>query len=322
MSEPREARERSLPIHLAAASGLLMGGADAIPGVSGGTIALIIGIYQRFIESLATVVRTPLLISSAAGRARLKDAFGLLVPLGIGVLISYYLVTKILIGPKDAKGILLRDETAPMCYGFFFGLVLFSLREPWRRITDVGVPHFISAAIACAGAAVFVGLPFTSGTPETWMLLFGGAGAITVMLLPGISGSLLLVILGQYATVAGAVHDRDAVPLLVFAAGICAGVITFIPFLRYLLRSHNDLTMAALTGLMAGSLRALWPWKNHYNPNDPELGAMLNQGIGNYLPWIILCVVVGGAVVWLLSMLERRITAAGDSVETGEERAG
>lgn len=301
---------RPLPVHLTLASGLLMGGADAVPGVSGGTIALIIGIYERFIDALGTMVRSPLLIANREGRARLKSALGLLVPLGVGILISYYLVTKILVGPEDDPGWLLRDDRAPICYAFFFGLVLFSLREPWRRISKVTPAHIGAAIAGCAAAALFVGLPYRTGEPAMWMIGLGGAGAIAVMLLPGVSGSLLLVILGLYTTVAGAVHDRDLGILAVFVLGMGLGVATFVPFLRYLLRARHDLTMAVLTGLMAGSLRALWPWKTHYDPKAVELGPMENTGIGDLLPWVLVAFAVGGGIVWLLAMLERRILAA------------
>lgn len=292
--------------HLAVASGLLMGAADAVPGVSGGTIALIVGIYDRFIEALSTIVRSPLLLRTDEGRRQIVRALKLLVPLGIGLLASYYVVTKILVGPKESPGVLLRPETAPICYAFFFGLVLVSLREPWRRIQGVDWHHFVAAAIGCAAAAVFVGLPHQTGEPPTWALALGGAGAIAVMLLPGVSGSLLLVILGQYATVAGAIHDRNIGTAAVFAGGIGLGIIGFVPLLRFLLRHHHNLTMAALTGLMAGSLRALWPWKDNY---DPKAGPM--HAIGSYgnLLWPALALVAGGAVVWLLSRLEARILA-------------
>ncbi len=284
-----------------------MGGADAVPGVSGGTIALIIGIYDRFIEALHTVVKTPLLIGSAQGRARIVTALALLVPLGVGILISYYLVTKLLVGPETDPGVLLQPSTAPICYAFFFGLVLVSLREPWRRIEHVAAPHLVGAALAAAAAALFVGLPYRSAEPELWMLLLGGAGAISVMLLPGVSGSLLLVILGQYATVAGAIHDRNAAVMAVFSAGMLLGIATFIPLLRVLLARYHDLTMAVLTGLMAGSLRALWPWKDNY---QPKLGPMTNVGIGDHLLLVLVAAAIGGAVVWLLARLERRIVAA------------
>ena len=306
-----------LPVHLSIPAGLLMGSADAIPGVSGGTIALIIGIYERFIDALSTVVRLPLLVLHAEGRARLRRAFGLLIPLGLGILVAYYLATKLLVGPEDSPGILLRPDTAPACYAFFFGLVLVSLREPWRRIPRPGGAELVAAALGCAGAFVFVGLPHTSEAPQTWMLLWGGAGAISVMLLPGVSGSLFLVIVGQYPTVAGALHDRDLVIIAVFAAGLALGVIAFVPFLRYLLRTRHDLTMAALTGLMAGSLRALWPWKDNYSP---KLGPMNNQGVGGDLHWVLLAFAAGGAVVWLLARLERRVEATARPGAGGDAR--
>jgi len=293
-----------MPPHLSLLSGLLMGSADAVPGVSGGTIALIIGIYDRFIDALATVVKAPMLLRSAEGRAQLFGALYLLVPLGLGAATALFLVTRLLVGPEESPGILIRPATAPICYGFFFGLVLISLREPWRRIGAPGLAHVGVALLAAAGAAVFVGLPYSTAEPETWMLALGGAGAISVMLLPGISGSLLLVILGQYATVAGALHDRAIGVLAVFALGILLGVVLFVPLLRHLLHRYHDLTMAALTGLMAGSLRALWPYKDNYMP---KAGPMLNTGIGDHLAWVIVAVVLGGATVVLLAILERRI---------------
>ncbi len=288
-----------------------MGSADAVPGVSGGTIALIVGIYDRFIEAIATVVRTPVLIRSPTGRAQIARALMLLIPLGAGLLPAYYLVTKLLVGPTEAPGVLLRPETAPICYGFFFGLVLFSLREPWRRIEAVHPQHIAAALITAVAAAIFVGLPYQSGQPPLWTLALGGAGAISVMLLPGVSGSLLLVILGQYAIIAGAVHDRDIVVLAVFGLGLILGVVTFVPFLRYLLRHHHDLTMAALTGLMAGSLRALWPYKTNYNPKAGPMNNIAPDFVHETtLVWVLVAAILGAAVVWLLALLERRILAS------------
>jgi putative membrane protein len=305
--EIEEPNATPLPVHLSVSAGLLMGGADAIPGVSGGTIALVVGVYDRFIDALSSVIRLPLLVRTPDGRGRLKRALALLVPLGAGLLVAYYAATKLLVGPVERPGIMLRSDTAPICYAFFFGLVLVSLREPWRRIHQPSPVEYGAAAAACVGAILFIGLPHGSGEPATWMLLWGGAGSVAVMLLPGVSGSLFLVIVGQYATVAGAVHDRNVGLLVVFLVGLAAGVISFVPFLRYLLRTRHDITMAALTGLMAGSLRALWPWKDNYNP---KLGPMNNLGVGDHLPWAIAAFVAGGAVVWLLARLERRVLEA------------
>lgn len=292
------------PPHLSLLSGCLMGGADAIPGVSGGTIALILGIYDLFIESLHQVVRAPLALRSAEQRKKVIEALRFLIPLGVGVAIAYFLATKLLVGKSESPGLMIRAETAPACYAFFFGLVLLSIREPWRRIQNVRAGHYAAALLGCAAAAVFSGLPHASTEPATWMLFLGGAGAISVMIMPGVSGSLLLVILGQYQAVVNAVHDRNLGVVAIFMAGICCGVLVFVPTLRLLLKRHHDLTMAALTGLMAGSLRALWPWKTSY---DIKQAQMVNTGIGEHLPMVVVAALCGAAVVFLLAMLEHRL---------------
>ena len=293
-----------MPLPWSVGSGLLMGGADAIPGVSGGTIALIIGIYERFIGALGDVVRSPILIRTPEGRDQLKRALGFLIPLGIGILIAYYLATKLIVGSTEEKGILRQLETAPACYGFFFGLVLASIPQPFRQTTRRDPVIFVAVVAGAVAAFLFTGLPYATGDPETWMLILGGAGAISVMLLPGVSGSLFLVIVGQYTAVATAFHDRDIVVLAVFAAGLALGAVTFIPILRRLLLSHHDLTMAALTGLMIGSLRALWPWKSGY---DPKVEPMNNVSVFGDWWWVLGAAVIGVVVVAGLSQLERRL---------------
>ena len=297
-----------LPLPLSFVSGFCMGGADAVPGVSGGTIALILGIYQRLIDSIGTCLALPRLIGSPAGRARLGGALRFLIPLGLGVVAAYWLATRLLVGPKDAPGLLRVADTAPLCYAFFFGLVLASLREPWRRIEAPTWSHGLLALLGCAAAAAFVHLPHTQGEPEAWQLLYGGAGAIAVMLLPGISGSLLLLILGQYTTVAGAIHDREIGTLGIFVGGILIGLALFVPLLRRLLASYPGRTMAVLTGLMAGSLFALWPWKNQY---EPKAGPMHNVAMDGALWPVLLAALAGAATVMLLAWLERRIEAQG-----------
>ena len=296
-----------LPAPWSALAGFLMGAADSVPGVSGGTIALIVGVYERLIDSISRVLRTPILVRTVDGRQKLGAAFGFLVPLVLGLAAAYYLGTLILVGREAEPGLIRRADTAPLCYAFFFGLVLASLREPWRRIGKVGPTHVLAALVAAVGAAAFIGLPHTRGEPPTWALVYGGALAVGVMLLPGVSGSLLLVVLGQYTKVAGAVHDRELGVFAVFLGGVALGVLLFVPFLRHLLRRHHDLTMAALTGLMAGSLRALWPWKDNY---DPKLGPMGNLGVGSSVGWVLLAVLAGFVAAWLLSRLEARMKPA------------
>ena len=314
---------KPLPWPLTAVAGLCMGTADAVPGVSGGTIALVLGVYHRLIDSIGVFLKAPLHLRSAEGRTRLFAALRFLVPLGIGVVVAYWVGTRILVGPSETKGLLRREETAPLCYAFFFGLVLFSLREPWQRIAKVDARCYIAAVVAGVVTAWAVGLEHAQREPETWMLLYGGALAIAVMLLPGISGSLMLLVIGQYTAITTAIHDltgdgdRGAAlgRVGVFLLGIALGLAIFIPILRGLLKNHRDVTLAALTGLMAGSLRALWPWKSHYDIKDLDAGHMANVGIGPNWPWVLLFTALGALAVWLLRRLERRIEKAEASKE-------
>ena len=284
-------------------SGLCMGSADAVPGVSGGTIALVVGIYDDFINALSVMIKSPKLLTSKDGRAKIAKALKLLVPLGMGILAGYILIVKLLVGKEHAPGILLRYNSAHICFGFLFGLVLASIPEPMRRIKSISFPHWLMFAAAAAISAWFVGLPHMHSAPEKWMLLIGGAGAISVMLLPGISGSLLLVILGQYAAIGQAVTGRDWPILLTVAAGIAMGIITFVPLLRWLLSKAEAQTMAILAGLMTGSLRALWPFKQYYNPKE---GMLANTLEIRDLHWVILAAVAGILTIFVLRRIDMR----------------
>ena len=310
-----EAPVRPLPWPLSATAGLCMGAADSVPGVSGGTIALVVGVYERLLDGLTCLVRAPTLLRSRPGRAQLGAALHFLLPLGVGVLVAYFVGTRLLVGPAEEKGFLRRTDTAPLCYAFFLGLVIFSLAEPWRRIRRPGPGSIATALVALVFTAWAVGLDHATREPEDWMLLYGGAMAIAVMLLPGISGSLMLLVIGQYTTVAGALHNREFGRLGIFLVGVTVGIATFVPLLRRLLKHHHDVTLAALTGLMAGSVRALWPWKSHYDLKDHTLGRMVNTGIGDDVPLVLCAFAVGAICVWLLRRLEMRILAREDGTK-------
>ncbi len=291
---------RPLRWHLVATSGLLMGAADAVPGVSGGTIALVLGIYDRLLASLAAVVHPPWRWK----RPDVVAAIGFLLPLLAGLLAALWLGTRLLVGPKDAPGLLLRPETAPLCFGFFFGLVVCSVPEPWRRIRDRRVGLVALFAAGAVGAFLFTGLPHVSRPPELWMLVPGGALALCVMLLPGVSGSMMLVILGQYATVTGAIHDRNLLPVGATALGVVLGIALFVPLLRRLLAARHDATMAVLTGMMAGSLRAVWPWKSGF---DAAAGEIVNVAPKEPIAGVIVAALAGAACVFVLRLVEARV---------------
>jgi len=276
-----------------------MGSADAVPGISGGTVALVIGLYRRLIDSIATVLEYPRRRDFEALRAPL--AF--LLPLGLGMAAAYWLVSRLLIGPESNPGILLRETTAPLCYGLFSGLVAVSLREPWRRIDAPQREHLAFAGAGAVATFVVLGLPFATSAPAGWMLPVGGALALTAMLLPGVSGSLVLVMLGQYATIAGAVHDLRLAPLLWFGSGGLVAALVVVPRLQRLLIERPGRTLAVLTGVMAGSLRALWPWKASY---DVRAGDLSPQFLGENWPEVALAALLGGMLVLALERLSHR----------------
>jgi len=301
---------KGLPAPLTFLAGTLMGAADSVPGVSGGTIALVLGIYERLVGSISRILRAPRLLKTPDGRHRLAQAFAFGTPIFFGMVAATWLGTRLLVGPEEVPGILRRIDTAPMCFAFFFGLVIASLPEPWGRISTHRPVHWLLAAGGALLAAWFAGLPQATSEPPLWAFLYGGALAISVMLLPGVSGGLLLLVIGQYQKVAGAWHNYDLDVVAVFAVGMILGVATFVPLLRAALKRYHDLTMALLTGLMAGSLRALWPWKVHYDP------VHVKEPMANVAPFgpvalALLAVILGFVAAWGLRRLERRMNPTG-----------
>jgi len=236
-----------------------MGAADIVPGVSGGTVALIFSIYERLVHNVETGAKAlgSLAKGSPSGFAdglrRVQWTF--LVPLLAGILTAIALLSSVIEG-------LLHDRPEEMA-GLFFGLVLGSIVVAWsmpeRWNSQLGLILGFSAVL------VFVSLGFQSGpASDPALLAYFGAGAIAIcaMILPGISGSFLLLMMGMYGAVLGAVHDRDIAVLAVFGLGTIVGLALFSTALGWLLDQHHDSLLAALIGLMVGSLRVLWPWPN------------------------------------------------------------
>jgi putative membrane protein len=251
----RRARPADVGLHYV--RGLLMGTADMVPGVSGGTVALVVGVYERLVRSVRAATAAPLRLlggDAAAARAEARRVeWALVVPLVLGIL------TAIAVG----SGILptLLEEHPLETSALFFGLILGSLVVPWRLLDRVGAAEVALALGAAAAAFVLVGLPDREIAEPVLPLVFAAAAiAICAMVLPGISGAYLLLLIGVYRATLEAVHDRDVVYVLVFAAGAATGLTLFSRILVRLLERHHSTTMAVLLGLMAGSLRALWPW--------------------------------------------------------------
>jgi putative membrane protein len=237
--------------------GLLMGSADIVPGVSGGTVALIVGIYERLISSIragASAAVAVLRIDRQRVRERLAEIhWRLVLPLGAGI------GTALVIGARFIPQLM---ETYPVqMRALFFGLIAGSLIIPWRRVDHHLPVHYAAVAIGALVAFLLVGFPPREVSDPSLIVVFVAASiAICAMILPGVSGSFLLLVMGMYEPTLRAVNARDLLYIAVFAAGAVIGLGVFSKLLEYLLEHYHDMTMAVLVGLMAGSLRALWPY--------------------------------------------------------------
>ncbi|HSM72124.1 MAG TPA: DUF368 domain-containing protein [Anaerolineales bacterium] len=237
------------------ARGFAMGSADVVPGVSGGTMAFILGIYDELLESIHAVdmnfIRRILTLKWREAFENFPWKFLLAVFLGI--------MTAVLTLASALHWAL--DEYPVYVWSFFFGLILASIFIVRKRVKNWSVVNILAAVIAAVGAFVLVGST-PSETPHTPLLIFlSGAFAICAMILPGISGAFILVLLGKYAFVLGAVKDFDIATIALVGLGAVAGLLVFVRLLRWMLNANHDLVVAILTGFMLGSLRKVWPWK-------------------------------------------------------------
>jgi putative membrane protein len=232
-----------------------MGTADVVPGVSGGTMALVLGIYEELLQSIRSFdvgfLRrlAALQIKAALQKIPLPFLFSVFG----GILCAIFSLAKVL------SWLLVNHPVS--VWSFFFGLILASALMVGRRIATWQGATMAGLFLSAGAAYLLVGIvPIT--TPDSRLFLFVcGAIAICAMVLPGISGSFILVLLGKYQTILEAVHRLDLVTLIVFAAGAATGLILFVRILNWLLHRYHELTLACLTGLMIGSLRKIWPWK-------------------------------------------------------------
>jgi putative membrane protein len=239
-----------------AAKGFGMGSADVVPGVSGGTIAFITGIYEELIESIKSVNLEALKQLRKGGLAAAwKHINGnFLVAVFAGIIISIFSL---------AKGLSYLLENYPvLLWSFFFGLIIASSIFVGRKVRKWDAPKVLTL-IAGGAIAFFITTLSKVETPhDLWFIFIAGAIAICAMILPGISGSFLLVIMGQYAYVLESVKELRIEVVLTFAAGCAVGLLSFARLISYLFKKFHDHTIAILTGFMIGSLNKVWPWKN------------------------------------------------------------
>jgi putative membrane protein len=238
-----------------ALKGFCMGMADVIPGISGGTIAFLLGIYEDLIGSIKSF---DLRFLKLLCRFKAKEAFSsvawqFLVSLFIGIAGAIFIFSKMI-------SWLLHNEPA-LIYSFFFGLILATVPIIARIIKRWTFSKVIAIFLSACGTYFFVGMvPLT--TPEApWFLFLSGAVAISAMILPGISGAFILVLLGKYQFILNAVNQQDIFSLGVFLLGVGVGIFSFVRVLSWLFEKYHDLTVTVITGIIIGSLRKIWPWK-------------------------------------------------------------
>lgn len=232
-----------------------MGAADVVPGVSGGTIAFISGIYEELINTISGVniglLKTWKQESFSAMWKELNGNF--IIALLSGILISVFTVMRL------AKYLL---ENHPiLIWAFFFGLVLASVYYVAKQIPTWNFNVFLFILLGAGIAFYLTSLPPLDAGASNLFMFFAGAIAICAMILPGISGAFILVLLGAYKTIIEAAHSFDIKTLAIFGVGAIFGLLSFSRLLKWLFVNYSTLTLAALTGFIAGSLNKIWPWK-------------------------------------------------------------
>ena len=237
------------------AKGFCMGAADVVPGVSGGTMAFILGIYEELLNAIKSFdLKSLRLLVSFRMRAFFeKISWQFLLSLGLGILTAIFTFSKVLAWLLENKPVLI--------WSFFLGLILASVVTVSKRIEQWKLSRWVSLLCGLVGIYILVGLVPVSTPDDLWFLFVSGAVAICAMILPGISGSFILVLMGKYQVVLQAVNEKNFIVLAVVAAGACVGIALFSRLLAWLLGRYHDLMVALLTGLMIGSLRKVWPWK-------------------------------------------------------------
>ncbi len=282
------------------AKGFAMGVADLVPGVSGGTVAFIAGIYDPLLNSLSA-------LSGEGFKALTRGKFGeawkaingpflLALVLGIGAAIAS------LASPLHW----LLEHEPTLLRAFFVGLVATSVPLMARHVKGWGLDTWVWAAIGCAVAGFITSLPPLVQSDHPALLMGAGALAICAMLLPGISGSFLLLILGAYAPVLLAVKTLDVPKIAAFGTGAVLGLLTFSRALKWLLAVHRRQALSVLTGFLVGSLQALWPWKAQVRPlythSDGRIEWLLENvapaSLGVEVGLAVGLAVTGGALVW------------------------
>ena len=251
-----EQKQRSMRSYLSiGGKGMMMGAADAVPGVSGGTVAFITGIYEELIHSLRQVDLSAAKILFSDG----PKAFwahingGFLLALVGGIIFSLASFAHLIV--------YLLDTYPEMLWSFFFGLILASTWSVMRHIPRWDMNTLSFFILGTLSAYVITSISPTQIEATSLMIFLAGSIAICAMILPGISGSFILLIMGLYGPILGAVKSFDLPVILLFMSGCVVGLLSFVRVLDWLFSNYKALTLAVLSGFLLGSLNKVWPWK-------------------------------------------------------------
>ena len=284
--------------------GMAMGAADVVPGVSGGTIAFITGIYEELINSIQSISTEalPALFKEGLPSAWKKANANFLLVLLSGIAVSVLSL---------AKGISHLLETQPvLVWSFFFGLIVASAVVVGKSVEKWNATAVI-IMVAGIGLAYFITVASPAKTPEAWWFIFlSGSLAICAMILPGISGSFILLLLGKYKYILNALSELDLQTILLFLSGCVVGLLSFARLLSWMFKHYKNTTIAMLTGFMIGSLNKVWPWKITTQTTLDRHGEEIPLTQKSVLPqnfdadpqliWALVAAIVGFAVIWVL----------------------
>lgn len=279
------------------ARGMAMGIAELVPGVSGGTIAFVTGIYEELIHTLAGLRPSSLLLLRREGIAAFWRAHNLtfLAVLGVGMVLAVVIFARLFE--------YLLDQVPTLVWAFFFGLIAASAVHIGRELRPARLLAY--GTIGLVLALAMLGIGFREGAAPLWMFFLGGMLAVSAWLLPAISGSFLLLALGLYEPVLRAFNAGDWTIPLTLAAGCVLGLLAFANLLHWLMQRQREPVLALLTGFMAGSLPRLWPWQADGSWWSPT-GYEAITGEPAFAAAALAVAALGAAALWLLG----RVSAA------------
>jgi putative membrane protein len=323
-------KEKSLKEYgLLSLKGMAMGAADVIPGVSGGTIAFITGIYEELLETISNVNLAALKKLKSEGlKSFWKHINGnFIVALFAGIAISFVTLAKV--------STYLMEHTPVQLWSFFFGLVAASIFYVGKQVEKWNVGTITSFIVGAVAAYFITILPPLAGSDSLVFLFLSGMIAICAMILPGISGSFILLILGAYKIIMEAISDFNLMIIGTVALGCLIGLISFSHILKWLFANYKSITIATLTGFLLGSLNKLWPWKHvekiyvkHLGEVNEEAVALVEKNVlpnsfdtflyegeqitgyvkaENHLSIALLCFAVGFGIIFLMEFVAKKM---------------